>query len=146
MAWMYLSGIHGYASEGLSVGSFNGQKMGVSLVRGEKKGRSFRPERTSVWERSQCPQSVWAGMLKHSVGRGSGKAWGWERPLRGILEGFGERTRHALPICRDVVASLVSLLCDSPMLDPRGAKSPDADSAGCCGAKSEGKFQIKRSR
>lgn len=42
---MYLSGVHGYASEGLSVGSFNGQKMGVSLVRGEKKGKEL-PART----------------------------------------------------------------------------------------------------
>ena len=39
---MYLSGVHGYASEGLSVGSFNGQKMGGSLVRGENKGKELQ--------------------------------------------------------------------------------------------------------
>lgn len=62
-----------------------------------------------------------------------------------LLEGFEERIRHVLPLCRDFVASLVSLLCGCSVLDPSGAEDPLANSMGCSNAKSEVKFQMELS-
>lgn len=76
-------------------------------------------------------------MLKHGMGRGLGKdpagvpakrypgGWGGGEEL---LEGLEERIRHALPICRDLMAPSVSLLRGCSLFQPSGAREPHTNS------------------
>lgn len=67
-------------------------------------------------QRGQGPGEDWRGAPTKRCPGGT--------PGEVLLQGFAERIRHALPICGDLVASSVSLLCGCSVLDPGGAREP----------------------